>query len=59
MEAIEKMRGRKRKTVWAYLDGKKLVDVVQAALDNNIMVDDMKKRLIKENQGHEITFKVM
>lgn len=28
------MRSRKRKTVWAYLDGKKLVDVVQAALDN-------------------------
>ena len=24
---------RKRKTVWAYLDGKKLVDVVQSALD--------------------------
>lgn len=31
---------RKRKTVWAFLDGKKLVDVVQAALDNNMMVDD-------------------
>ena len=28
---------RKRKTVWAFLDGKKLVDVVQAALDNNMM----------------------
>ena len=25
----------KRKTIWAYLDGEKLVDVVQAALDNN------------------------
>lgn len=49
---------RKRKTVWAYLDGKKLVDVVQAALDNNMMVDDLKKVLIKENPGHEITFKV-
>lgn len=24
---------KKRKTVWAFLDGKKLVDVVQAALD--------------------------
>lgn len=34
------MRRTKRKTVWAYLDGKKLVDVVQAALDNNMMVDD-------------------
>lgn len=49
---------RKRKTIWAYLDGKKLVDVVQAALDNNMMVDDMKKALIAENPGHEVTFKV-
>ena len=35
------MKRTKRKTVWAYLDGKKLVDVVQAALDNNMMVDDL------------------
>ncbi len=48
---------RKRKTVWAYLDGKKLVDVVQAALDNNMMVDDLKKQLIRENPGCEVTFK--
>ena len=34
------MRRRKHKTVWAYLDGKKLVDVVQAALDNHMMVDE-------------------
>lgn len=49
---------RKKKTVWAYLDGKKLVDVVQAALDNNMMVDDMKVLLVMENPGHEVTFKV-
>lgn len=36
---------QKRKTVWAYLDGKKLVD-------------DLKAMLIQENPGHEITFKV-
>lgn len=52
------MKRRKKTTVWAYLDGKKLVDVVQAALDNNMMVDDLKKKLIQENPGHEITFKV-
>ena len=52
------MRRRKRTTVWAYLDGKKLVDVVRAALDNNMMVDDMKAQLIRENPGHEVTFKV-
>ena len=52
------VRRRKRKTVWAYLDGKKLVDVVQAALDNNMRVDDVKALLIRENPGHEVTFKV-
>lgn len=52
------MKRRKRTTVWAYLDGKMLVDVVQAALDNNMMVDDMKALLIRENPGHEVTFKV-
>lgn len=51
------MKRTKRKTVWAYLDGKKLVDVVKVALDNNMMVDDMKAILIKENPGHEVTFK--
>lgn len=52
------MRRNKRKTVWAYLDGKKLVDVVKAALDNNMMVEDMKQVLINENPGHEVTFKI-
>lgn len=53
----ENMR-KKRTTVWAYLDGERLVDVVQAALDNNMMVDDLKARLVAENPGHEVTFKV-
>ena len=48
----------KRKKIWAYLDGKKLVEVIQAALDNNMTVDDLKKKLINENPGHEVTFKV-
>lgn len=52
------MRRRKKTTVWAYLDGKKLVDVVQAALDNHMMVDDLKTQLIQENPGHVVTFKV-
>ena len=54
---MKRRMSRKRKTVWAYLDGKKLVDVVQAALDNNMMVDDLKAQLVKENPGHEVTFK--
>lgn len=49
----------KRTYIWAYLDGKKLVEVIQAALDNNMTVDAMKKLLISENPGHEITFKVV
>ena len=48
---------KKHRTLWAYLDGEKLVDVVQAALDNNMMVEDLKKTLVEENQGHSITFK--
>ena len=42
---------KKRTTVWAYLDGKKLVD-------NNMTVDDMKALLIRENPGRTVTFKV-
>lgn len=48
----------KRKTVWAYLDGRRLVDVVQAALDNNMTVDDVKALLVRENPGHVVTFRV-
>lgn len=51
------MRRKKTKTIWAYLDGEKLVDVVQAALDNNMMVSDMKETLARENPGHEVTFR--
>lgn len=50
--------GYRRTTVWAYLDGKKLVDVVNAALCNNMSVDDLKEVLVKENPGHKVTFKV-
>ena len=48
----------KKKHIWAYLDGEKLVEVIQAALDNNMMVADLKKKLVAENPGHEVTFKV-
>ena len=50
---------RKKTYIWAYLDGKRLVEVIQAALDNNMMVDDMKQKLIQENPSHEVTFKVV
>ena len=50
---------QKRTYIWAYLDGKKLVEVIQAALDNNMMVTDLKQKLIDENPGREVTFKVV
>lgn len=49
---------KKCKTIKAYLDGKFLCDVVLAALDNTKTVQEMRTLLVKENSGHEITFKV-
>ena len=48
----------KRRTIWAYLDGEKLVDVLQAALDNNMTVQQVKDLLVRENPGHKVTFKL-
>ena len=49
----------KKKTIKAYRDGDLLCcDVVQAALDNNLSVSELKLLLIAENPGAEITFKV-
>lgn len=50
---------KKRKTLWAYLDGKKLIDVVQAALDNDMTVAEMKEALILANPDQKVTFKVV
>lgn len=51
------MRIRRIKRCVCLIDGKVLVDdVLQAALDNRVMLDDMKKRLVEENPNHEITF---
>ncbi|WKY47069.1 hypothetical protein Q5O24_11960 [Eubacteriaceae bacterium ES3] len=50
---------RKQKTIWAYLNGRKLVDVVQAALDNNMTVEEVKALLIRENPTDIITFKTI
>jgi hypothetical protein len=49
---------RKRKYVWAYLDGKPLAEVIQAALDNKTTVSGVKALLIRENPGHAVTFAV-
>lgn len=49
----------KRTYIWAYLDGKRLVEVIQAALDNNMTVDSVKKLLIDENPNHKVEFKIV
>jgi hypothetical protein len=53
------MAGREKELIWAYLDGQRLVEVVQAALDNNMTVSEVKALLIKENPGQEVTFRVV
>lgn len=45
------------KTVYAYIDGVRMWDVLQLALDNNVMLDEMKERIRKENDGFEVEFK--
>jgi hypothetical protein len=47
-----------RKYVWAYFDGKPMVEVIQAALDNKKTVSEMKAFLIRENPGYTVTFVV-
>lgn len=49
----------KKPYIWAYLDGKKLVEVIQAALDNNMSIDECKALLVRENPGHDVTFKII
>ena len=56
-----RMRRNRRsiRKVVAYLDGELLVDdVLQAALDNHMMLNDLKRRLVAENPGHKVEFRV-
>jgi len=48
---------RKTKTVWAYIDGEREFDVLQEALDNKMMLDDLKMWL-RGKYGSRIEFKV-
>lgn len=48
----------KKKTVWLYVDGKRKCDVVKAALKENLLVQDMKKKLTALYEGHKVEFKV-
>ena len=52
------MKKPKKPEIVAYIDGEKLCNVIEAALENNMLVSDLKKKLIEENQGHDVTFKI-
>ena len=46
------------KTVYAYIDGIRLWDVLQLALVENVMLNNMKKRLREENKDFDVEFRV-
>ena len=48
----------KPKTVYAYVDGKRVCDVVDEALRYNLMLIEMKIRIEQKYAGHEVEFKV-
>lgn len=48
----------KRKTVYAYINGERMWDVLQLALEHNIFLDDMKERILIENRDSHVEFRV-
>lgn len=48
----------KKKTVFAYVNNIFLCDVLQAALDNNKTVNEIKRIIEAENADKIVTFKV-
>ena len=48
----------KRKTVYAYINGERMWDVLQLALEHNIFLDDMKERILIENRDFHVEFRV-
>lgn len=46
------------KTVYAYIDGIRLWDVLQLALAENVMLNEMKERLREENKDFNVEFRV-
>lgn len=48
----------KRKTVYAYINGVRMWDVVQLALGWNVFLDEAKNRILIENGDFSVDFKV-
>jgi hypothetical protein len=47
----------KQKTVYAYINGERVWDVLQLALENNVFLDDMKDRIVAEHPDFKVEFK--
>lgn len=45
------------KSLFAYVDGKRVCDVVRRAWDEEIVLDVIKKQIIEENKGKVVEFK--
>ena len=48
----------KRTTVYAYINGVRMWDVVQLALGWNVFLDDAKSRILIENSAFSVDFKI-
>lgn len=48
----------KPKTVYAYIDGKLLCDVVDEALRLNILATRLKQKIREKYRGHKVEFKI-
>jgi len=48
----------KNKTCWFYLDGERMFDALQYALDNMMMLSDARKQLREEYEGRDVKFVV-
>ena len=48
----------KRKTVYAYINGVRMWDVVQLALEWNVFLDEAKRRVLVENSDFSVDFRI-
>lgn len=49
---------KNRKTIYAYINGKRQYDILLLALKNNVTADEMKDIIRKANLNNKIEFKV-
>ena len=49
---------KNRKTIYAYINGKRQYDILLLALKNNVTADEMKDIIRKANLNNKVEFKV-